>query len=233
MNGGQFAAVAAMGSFHGINPGMGWLFAVAIGFQERSRAALLRALPPIAAGHALSIGAIALVVAVTDSVLASRLVAIGGGVLLVGFGLWRMLSKRHMRWAGMRLNRRQLTLWSFLMSSVDGAGLMLLPLLITHAPRPASNTMTSMPGMANMPNMPGMPGMTPPPSHATLLLTAITHAAAVTLIHTVAMIAAAGAIAVFVYEVIGLKLLRTAWINLDRIWAFCLVGAGVTTVLLA
>jgi hypothetical protein len=227
MSGGQIAAVAAMGSFHGLNPGMGWLFAVAIGFQERSRAALLRALPPIALGHALSIGAIAVVVAVTDSVLASRLVAIAGGVLLVGFGLWRMLAKRHLRWAGMRLNRRQLTLWSFLMSSVDGAGLMLLPLLIVHAPQTASGAMASMPGMADM------PGMAPPPDHTALLLGAVGHAAAVTLIHTVAMIVVAGAIALFVYEVIGLRLLRTAWINLDRIWAFCLVGAGVTTVLLA
>jgi hypothetical protein len=222
---GQFAALVAMGSFHGLNPGMGWLFAVAIGFQERSRAALLRALPPIAAGHALSIGAVALVVAVTDSVLASRLVAIGGGLLLVGFGLWRMLSRRHMRWAGMRLNRRQLTLWSFLMSSVDGAGLMLLPLLLVHAP--ASGSMASMPGMANL------PGTAPPPDHTALVLAAIAHAATVTAVHTIAMVTVAGAIALFVYEVVGLRLLRTAWINLDRIWAVCLVGAGVATVLWA
>lgn len=227
MSGGEGAALVAMGSFHGLNPGMGWLFAVAIGFQERSRAALLRALGPIAAGHALSIGAVALIVAVTDSVLASRLVAVGGGALLVCFGLWRMLSKRHMRWAGMRLSRRELTLWSFLMSSVDGAGLMLLPLLVVHAPQTASSAMASMPGMANM------PGMAPPPDHTALVLGAVAHAVAVTMIHTVAMITVAGTIALFVYEVIGLRLLRTAWINLDRIWAFCLVGAGVATVLLA
>ena len=224
MTGGQVAALVAMGSFHGLNPGMGWLFAVAIGFQERSRAALLRALPPIVAGHALSIGTVALVVAVTDSVVASRLVAIGGGLLLVGFGLWRMLSTRHMRWAGMRLNRRQLVLWSFLMSSVDGAGLMLLPLLLVHAPAAG--------GMASMPGMTGMPGTAPPPDHTALILRAAGHAAAVTAVHTLAMVAVAGAIALVVYEVVGLRILRTAWIDLDRIWAFCLVGAGVATVLL-
>lgn len=230
MTGGQLAALVAMGSFHGLNPGMGWLFAVAIGFQERSRAALLRALPPIAAGHALSIGTVALVVAVTDSVLASRLVAIGGGLLLVGFGLWRMLSRRHMRWAGMRLNRRQLVLWSFLMSSVDGAGLMLLPLLLVHAPAAAATV--PMPGMPGMQGMQGMPGMAPPPDHTALILHAVGHAAAVTAVHTAAMVAVAGTLALIVYEVVGLRILRTAWINLDRIWAFCLVGAGVATVLL-
>jgi hypothetical protein len=225
VSGGQVAALLAMGAFHGLNPGMGWLFAVAIGFQERSRAALLRALPPIAAGHALAIGVVALVVAVTDSVVASRLVAIGGGLVLVGFGLWRVFANRHLRWAGMRLNRRQLMLWSFLMSSVDGAGLMLLPLLLVHAP--AAGAVPSMPGMADM------PGMAPPPDHTALLVQAVGHAAAVTAVHTLGMIAAAGAIALTVYEVVGLRLLRTAWINLDRIWAFCLVGAGVATVLLA
>jgi hypothetical protein len=222
----QFLALVAMGSFHGLNPGMGWLFAVAIGLQERSRRALLRSLPPIAAGHALSIGTVALVVVLFNSVLASRLVSIGGGLLLVGFGLWRLRSKRHLRWVGMRLNRRQLTLWSFLMSSVDGAGLMLLPLLVTHVP-------AASPSMAGMPGMAGMSGMAPPPSHTVLLVSALLHAAAVTAVHTAAMITVAGVIALVVYETVGLKLLRTAWINLDKIWAVALVCAGMATVLLA
>src|SRR3954453_16974867 len=115
---------------------MGWLFAVAIGLQERSRAALLRSLVPIAAGHAASVLVIAGLGGVFRSVLTTRLVAIAGGLVLVGFGLWRALSKRHFRWAGMRLSAAQLTAWSFLMSSVHGAGLMLLPVLVAE-PGPA------------------------------------------------------------------------------------------------
>ncbi|HEX4791907.1 MAG TPA: hypothetical protein VH372_25800 [Actinospica sp.] len=226
MSGDRLAAVAAMGAFHGLNPAMGWLFAVAIGLAERSLRALLRALPPIALGHALSIGVVALVVAGTDSVAASRLVAIGGGLVMVGFGLWRMFSKRHLRWAGMRLNARQLTAWSFLMSSVDGAGLMLLPLLVVHGAAAGSGT-------SSMPGMPGMAGSSPPTDHATVVFGALTNAGAVTLVHTLAMITVAGTLAVLVYRVLGLRVLRTAWINVGPIWACCLVGAGVMTMILA
>jgi hypothetical protein len=219
-------ALAGLGAFHGINPAMGWLFAVAIGLAERSLRALLRALPPIALGHALSIGVVALVVAGTDSVAASRLVAIGGGLVMVGFGLWRMFSKRHLRWAGMRLNARQLTAWSFLMSSVDGAGLMLLPLLVVHGAAAGSGT-------SSMPGMPGMAGSSPSTDHATVVFGALTNAGAVTLVHTLAMITVAGTVAVLVYRVLGLRVLRTAWINVGPIWACCLVGAGVMTMILA
>jgi hypothetical protein len=221
----RLAAVAAMGAFHGLNPAMGWLFAVAIGLQARSIRALLRALPPIALGHALSIGVVAAVVAVTDSVAASRAVAIGGGLAMAGFGFWRMFSKRHMRWAGMRLNARQLTAWSFLMSSVDGAGLMLLPLLVADAGAAG--------GMASMPGMRAMPGMAPAPDHATVVFSTLTRAASVTLVHTLAMITVAALVAVLVYRVVGLRVLRTAWLNVGPLWACCLVGAGVMTMLFA
>ena len=95
---------------------MGWLFAVARGMQERSRWALLRALPPIAAGHLASVAIVAASVAATRSVVTATAVGVVGGVLLVGFGLWRLLSERHFRWAGMRLSAAQLAGWSFLMS---------------------------------------------------------------------------------------------------------------------
>ena len=147
MTGWQYLALAGLGAFHGLNPGMGWLFAVAIGLQERSRRALLRALPPIAAGHALSILVVAGLVTVLRSLIATRAVAIGGGLVLVGFGLWRALSDRHFRWAGMRLSAPQLASWSFLMSSVHGAGLMLIPVLVT-GPAPADMTGTA--GMSGM-----------------------------------------------------------------------------------
>jgi hypothetical protein len=203
----QLAGLAGLGAFHGLNPGMGWLFAVAIGLQERSRAALLRALPPIAAGHAGSVLVVATLVTVFQSILTTRVVAIGGGLVLVGFGLWRALSKRHLRWAGMRLSAAQLAAWSFLMSSVHGAGLMLLPFLVNEPVAGMHHTVSG-----------GDP-----------LWTGL---AAVT-VHTGAMVTVAGIVAVVVYEVVGLRILRSAWINLDRIWAFALIGAGVATAALA
>ena len=52
-----------LGAYHGINPGMGWLFAVALGMQEQKGSAVARALVPIALGHALSIGIVVLAAA--------------------------------------------------------------------------------------------------------------------------------------------------------------------------
>ncbi|HEV7930744.1 MAG TPA: hypothetical protein VGP70_00270 [Actinomadura sp.] len=207
MNEGSLAALVALGAFHGLNPGMGWLFAVARGLQERSRSLVLQSLPAIAAGHAASVGLVALVITMTGSVLTTRIVAIGGGVVLVGFGLWRLLSKRHFRWVGMRLSLWQLACWSFLMSSVHGAGLMLLPVL-TSSPAPAGHDH----------------GLGSGPAGAAVFVTGV---------HTLAMLAVAGLIAVLVYEVVGLTVLRRAWFNLDRLWAVALIGAGAFTLLTA
>ncbi|GAA4257107.1 hypothetical protein [Dactylosporangium darangshiense] len=204
-------ALFAMGAFHGLNPGMGWLFAVAIGFQERSRAAVLRALAPIAAGHAVSIFVVAGLVAGLQSVLATRAVAIGGGTVLVGFGLWRALSRRHFHWAGMRLTPLQLSGWSFLMSSIHGAGLMLVPVLVAG-------------GVSTAHAHHGMAAQATAPLWAGFLATAV---------HTAGMVSVAGVVALLVYQVVGLRILRSAWINLDRIWAFALVGAGIATVAVA
>ncbi|MFD1931011.1 MULTISPECIES: hypothetical protein [Nonomuraea] len=121
------AAVILLGAFHGLNPAMGWLFAVARGLQEHSRDKLLQSLPVIAAGHLASVALVALVVGATGSLVTGTVLSVAGGVLLVGFGLWRLLSKRHFRWVGMRLSLPQLAAWSFLMSSAHGAGLMLMP----------------------------------------------------------------------------------------------------------
>ncbi|HEU5159815.1 MAG TPA: hypothetical protein VFU43_22660 [Streptosporangiaceae bacterium] len=210
MSNGSLAALLALGAFHGLNPGMGWLFAVARGLQERSRALVLRALPAIAAGHAASVGAIAILVTLTQSVVATQAVAIGGGVLVTGFGLWRLLSRRHFRWVGMRLSLWQLSCWSFLMSSIHGAGLMLLPLLATRAAAadPAhDHGLSSGPGSA------------------------VSTGIFVTAVHTLAMFAVAGVIAIMVYEVVGVAVLRRAWFNLDRLWAVALIGAGAATLI--
>ncbi|MEU1643895.1 MULTISPECIES: hypothetical protein [Micromonospora] len=203
------ATLAALGAFHGLNPAMGWLFAVARGLQERSRAALLRALSPIAAGHLASVGIVAALVTATRSVTASTALAVVGGVLLVAFGLWRLLSERHFRWAGMRLSAAQLAGWSFLMSSAHGAGLMLLPVLVAepvpggHSGHLASAPVGALSGLA---------------------------AAGV---HTVAMLGTALAIAILVYQVLGVGVLRRAWFNVDRLWAGVLVAAGLVTLLRA
>ena len=211
MKDGSLIALVALGAFHGLNPGMGWLFAVARGLQERSRALVLQALPAIAAGHAASIFVVAVVVTLTGSVLTSRVVSIAGGVVLVGFGLWRLLSKRHFRWVGMRLSLWQLAGWSFLMSSAHGAGLMLVPVL-THGSIAVPH--------AHAHGISGGAG------------DAVSAAVFVTLVHTFAMFVVAGTIAVLVYEVVGLAVLRRAWFDLDRLWAAALIAAGATTLLI-
>jgi hypothetical protein len=196
--------VAGLGVFHGLNPAMGWLFAVALGLQATSdprgrRVAALRALPPIAAGHLVSVGAVAAVFAVTASVVTSRAVTIGAGVVLVGMGLWRLLSQRHFRWVGMKLSPWELGTWSFLMSSVHAAGLMLVPVLAVH--------------------------------HHTAVPASLGWSAVATLLHTATMLLTAGVVAVLVLRVLGLGVLRRAWINVDRIWAVALIGAGAATAL--
>jgi hypothetical protein len=198
------AAVLGLGVFHGLNPAMGWLFAVALGLQASSspgarRVAALKALPPIAAGHLVSVMAVAAVFAVTASAVTSRAVTIGAGAVLAGMGLWRLLSNRHFRWVGMRLTPWELGVWSFLMSSVHGAGLMLVPVLAhhSHIPVPAS----------------------------------LGWAAAASLLHAAAMLAVAGIVALLVLELLGLSVLRRAWLNVDRVWAVALIAAGATTAL--
>nr|WP_239067133.1 hypothetical protein [Actinomadura bangladeshensis] len=190
---------------------MGWLFAVARGLQERSRKLVLQSLPAIAAGHAASVGAVAILIALTRSVVATQAVAIGGGAVLVGFGFWHLLAQRHFRWVGMRISLWQLAGWSFLMSSMHGAGLMLLPVLTASGTAPAHHDhgLTSSSGSA------------------------LSTGVFVTAVHTLAMFVVAGIIAVLVYEIVGLAILRRAWFNLDRVWAVALIGAGTFTLFTA
>ena len=123
-------AVFGLGMFHGINPAMGWLFAVALGLQEQKRAAVFRALPPIALGHALSIGIIIAVVLLARVTVPYRTLKIGAAAILFAFGLYRLLRSRHPNWVGMRVGFGDLTLWSFVMASAHGAGLMLVPFFL-------------------------------------------------------------------------------------------------------
>ncbi|HET6534432.1 MAG TPA: hypothetical protein VFH03_27940 [Actinoplanes sp.] len=205
----HLAALAGLGAFHGLNPAMGWLFAVARGMQDRSRGVLLRSLPPIAAGHLASVAIVAAVVSATRSVVAANVVGIAGGVLRVGYGRWRLLSERHFRWAGMRLSAAQLAGWSFLVSSAHGAGLMLLPVLAT----------TQVAGHTG--HLAGAPA-------ATGALTGLAAAG----VHTLAMLVVMAACALVVYDSIGVNVLRRTWFNVDRLWAAVMVTTGALTIAL-
>lgn len=200
-------ALAALGAFHGLNPAMGWLFAVALGLQRRSRAAVLGSLLPIAVGHALSVALVVVAVGVLRAFVDFPTLQVGAAITLIAFGLYRLLA-RHKARVGMQVSGGELAVWSFLMATAHGAGLMLLPVLL---------------------KMPiGMAGH----AHAHMAVatevgeSAATGLAAVA-IHTAAMLVVAGAIAVAVYEWVGLAFLRRGWINLDLLWILALVGAGV------
>jgi hypothetical protein len=197
-----------LGAFHGLNPGMGWLFAVALGLQEKRRQAVWRALLPLALGHAVSIGVVVLAVGMLQVVLPEFLLHLLCALILFGFGLYRLLRSRHPRWVGMRVSFWDLTVWSFLMASAHGAGLMLVPLLLQW---PAAEY-----------------------AHARLIHTLSPQGIAVSLrlllaavgVHTLSMLVVTAAVAVLVYEKLGLALLRQAWFNVDLVWGLALLVAG-------
>src|SRR5690606_7681172 len=122
------------GAIHGINPAMGWLFAVALGLQERSARAVWRALPPLALGHAVAIAVMLALAIAIGAVIPPHVLRAIVGVTLIGFGVRRLFRRHaHPRGIGMRVSTPQLTAWSFLMASAHGAGLMVLPLVIPDA----------------------------------------------------------------------------------------------------
>lgn len=205
----------ALGAFHGVNPGMGWLFAVALGLQEMRRQAVWRALPPLAVGHALAIGVVVLLIGTLQVVLAEHRMRWFCAAGLAGFGVYRLLRTRHPRWVGMRVGFWDLTVWSFLMASAHGAGLMLVPVLLQW---PASDSAHVQLLQRLIP-----PGMA--------LSTAWLCAAVA--VHTLGMFVVTAAVAILVYEKLGLQLLRQSWFNLDRLWAGALLIASAFLVLSA
>lgn len=231
--------LALLGAYHGLNPGMGWLFAVSLGFQERSRLAVLRALPPIALGHAASIALVAGLVGLAQIALPLHILKWIFAVLLVGFGVSKLIRTRHPRWVGMRVGFRDLTVWSFLMATAHGAGLMLVPVLLTlphtHAaalpPPPAHSVTAAMTAAmpANCPMLTALPAPSKTPVVPTLSLWPPVAAVG---LHTLSHLLVAGVIAFVVYEKVGLAVLRRAWFNLDYLWAGALVVAGAMAALL-
>jgi len=205
-------AVVAMGAYHGLNPAMGWLFAVSLGLQERSRKKVVAALFPIAAGHLASIAAIVALLAWGALAISPRFFQLIGGSALVLFGGFRLFSSRlHYRWVGMRVSSWDLVVWSFLMASADGAGLMLFPVLL-NLPICSTIATAASPGGA--------------PTIGLDLAMART-ALWVVMLHTAAMLAVMGPVAILVYDWIGLGILRKAWINVDKLWAATLMGSGL------
>ena len=123
-------ALLGLGAYHGLNPGMGWLFAVALGMQHDSRRAVWRTLIPLGLGHGLAVAAALAAAAALGAVIPLAAMRWITGGILIGFGIYKLISTRHPRWGSMRVGFRELTFWSFLMASAHGAGLMLLPLVM-------------------------------------------------------------------------------------------------------
>ena len=190
-----------LGAVHGINPAMGWLFAVALGMQRRERGAVWRAMLPLAGGHAAAIAVAALVVG-----LAGLAISLGSlrwivAAILLGVGVSKLVRTRHPRFGGMAVGGWQVATWSFLMASAHGAGLMALPFLLRIERPETTGVLTHVP----------VAGV------------------GVALVHTAGYLLVTGIIAVIVYERLGLRLLRRAWFNVDRLWAGALIAtAGLT-----
>jgi hypothetical protein len=217
-----------LGAYHGLNPGMGWLFAVSLGLQERSRAAVVRAFGPIALGHAASVAVVVALVGASHTLVPATALRIGGASALALFGLYKLLKPMsHPRWVGMRVNARDLTTWSFLMSTAHGAGLMLVPVLLRLSSEAAGQAGHAGHGVhgAHAEHADHLVAMSAPTGLSATDVAAVG-------IHTVAMFLVMGAIAVVVFEKVGLAILRRAWFNLDRLWAGALIGAGALTFVL-
>jgi hypothetical protein len=207
----SWAVLLGLGAFHGINPGMGWLFAVALGMQERRRGAVISALLPLGLGHALAVAAAIVVALLAGAVLPPYWLRwLVAGILTV-LGLSRLFWHRHPRWASMRVSVGALTLWSFLMASAHGAGLMVVPVFLGLS-------------MADIHHA----------HHHTMAMTAGTPTSALlaTSLHAVGYLVVTAVIALLVFEKLGVGMLRKAWFNLDLVWALTLIGTGVISVVL-
>lgn len=236
----SWLALLLLGAVHGINPGMGWLFAVALGLQRRRGSAVWRALPPLAAGHALAIAGALAVAAAVGLVLPLGVLRWGVAAILVGFGVHKLLRSRHPRYGGMRVGAKDLTIWSFLMASAHGAGLMVVPFVLgagggrgptgveaaagTHAEHVA-HAGHAAPGALGGPAGHGLAAAGLPASDPWASLLA-------SVVHTIGYLLVTALVAAVVYRRVGVRFLRTGWVNLDLIWAAALILTGIVTPLL-
>jgi hypothetical protein len=191
-------AVAGLGLFHGLNPAMGWLFAVALGMHRHSSQTVLLALVPIAVGHAVSIGLVAAAVLILGIAINVSAIRVATGLILIAWAAYHWLyGHRHRVRIGMMTGFAGLLLWSFLMATAHGAGLMLVPALIPLCMGQAIIDQNS-----------------------------VWMAAAAVAVHTLATLLVTGSIAIIVYEWLGLQFLRASWINFDVLWCVALMATG-------
>ena len=208
----EWQGVALLGAYHGINPGMGWLFAVALGMQQGSARGVWRALPPIAIGHGLAVGVVLAVAAAAQLVIPLDTLKIVVASILIAFGLYRLWRHRHPVYGGMQVGFRDLTIWSFLMASAHGAGFMVLPLVMgASADLQAAST----------------------GHHHVATTTAAGWPLSFALgVHTLTYLVITALIAWVIYSRVGLAILRTAWFNLDWLWACVLVVTGAVVLVM-
>jgi hypothetical protein len=181
---------------------MGWLFAVARGMQEHRARAVAWSLPPIVLGHALSIAAVVLIAELMQAALPLIWIRVSVAVALVGLGIYKLIRSRHFRWGGMQVGFRELTIWSFLMASAHGAGLMVLPVVLAG-----------------------------PHAHHHAASQSAAGGIWATLVHTLGYFSVTTVVALLVYQKVGLAMLRRSWFNLDLIWAIALVVTGAIALL--
>jgi len=197
-------ALAALGLFHGLNPAMGWLFAVALGLNRASQRIVLLSIVPIAAGHAAAVAVVVFVALalglVVDHVLLRRMAAI----ILIGWAIWHAVYGHRQRVrVGMQTGLAGLVLWSFMMANAHGAGFMVVPVMLPIC------------------------GAASPGSKFLLVGDSLPFALAALCVHSAAMLAAIAAVSIAVYNWIGLGFLRRGWVNLDWVWAGALLVCGV------
>ncbi len=210
--------LAGLGLFHGINPAMGWLFAVGLGLQRGSGTAVIQALPPIALGHAAAIAVAVAIVAVVRPAIDVTVLRLAAAACLIAFGVYHLArGYRHQFRFGMQVGFLDLALWSFLMATAHGAGLMVMPVLLELPPGAATSAGSHGNHDALMAVFTGS------------LWTGLMAVA----VHTLAMLIAAGVIAWVIFAWVGLALLRRAWINLDLVWSAVLIGTGTIFLVLA
>ena len=197
-----------LGAFHGLNPAMGWLFAVALGLYRHSRKVVLVSLIPIALGHAAAIAVVVYAVVVLGMAVDQETFRIVSGVLLIGWGVYHLIYGHHHRLRiGLSTGLLGLFAWSFVMATAHGAGMMLIPVLMPLAQ--AGEHAHHMPVTNSL-------------AIATLAV----------LVHSLAMLTTTGAVALIVYQWVGLDFLRRGWINLDLLWTAALIGIGLWLLLM-
>ena len=193
----------ALGAFHGLNPAMGWLFAVALGLYRQSRKAVLVSLIPIALGHAAAIAVVVYAVVALGMAVDEHIFRIGSGVLLIAWGLYHLAyGHRHRLRIGLRTGLAGLFAWSFVMATAHGAGAMVIPAMMPLAQAGEH-------------------------AHHLPVTSSLWVGALAVLVHSFAMLVTTGIVALSVYQWIGLDFLRRGWINLDLIWTAALIGMGL------